>query len=205
MTRERLAARYEEHHATARSPGLVIDRTVRSDFFAARIGRGKTVLDLGCRDGALAAAYLAGNRVTGVDVDRAALERAAAAGLETVWADLEEPLPFDDGTFDVVVAGELLPHLRYPADLVAEARRVLRPGGVFLGSVPNAYRLKARVQFALGRQLPPDPTQFHLISPGRLRSLLAAHFASVELEFVASRFLRLSPRLFGNTILFAAS
>jgi SAM-dependent methyltransferase len=42
-----------------------------------------------------------------------------------VWADVDEPLPFDDAAFDVVVAAELLEHLRRPDLLMAEISRVL--------------------------------------------------------------------------------
>ena len=79
------------------------------------------MLDLGCRTGALTQHYAEGNDVVGVDVDRAALEQAVARlGIETVWADVEEGLPFEDESFDVVVAGELLEHLADPAAAVAK-------------------------------------------------------------------------------------
>ena len=64
------------------------------------------MLDLGCRDGALTSAYVEGNTVVGADIDQVALARAEKLGIETRWADLDEPLPFEDASFDVVVAGE---------------------------------------------------------------------------------------------------
>lgn len=168
-------------------------------------GPGRRVLDLGCRYGALTRAYAAGNDVVGVDVDRDALEQAAALGIETRWADVEEALPFESETFDVVVAGELLEHMRSPADVVAEASRVLRPGGTFVGSVPNFYRLKNRVQFLLGRtpDFFDDPTHLHFFSPDELRALLDG-FVDLELHFVAGRLTRVHPRLFGNDVVFTA-
>jgi len=54
---------------------------------------------------------------------------AAKLGIETHWADADAALPFPDESFDVVVAGELLEHIRDPGGLVDEAARVLRPGG----------------------------------------------------------------------------
>jgi SAM-dependent methyltransferase len=102
----------------------------------------------------LTSAYLPGNRVVGVDIDRVALARASQRGIETVWADLDEPLPFEDSTFDVVVIAEVLEHLRFPENVLAEAKRVLVPGGAIVGSVPNCYRLKSRLRFLLGR--PPE-------------------------------------------------
>src|SRR5829696_2471508 len=107
--RERACELYGEHHRTARSPEFVFGGGERVELFRAYVGGpGRRVLDLGCRYGALTRAYSLGNEVVGVDVDKVALEAAAGVGIETVWADVEEPLPFQDEAFDVVVAGELL-------------------------------------------------------------------------------------------------
>ena len=178
----------------------------RAELFRRYVGGpGRRVLDLGCRYGALTRAYAAGNEVVGVDVDQDALEQAAALGIETHWADVEEPLPFEDATFDVVVAGELLEHLRDPGAVLAEARRILRPHGTLVGSVPNFYRLKNRVQFLVGRtpDFFDDPTHLHFFSPAELRALLSG-FVEPELHFVAGRLTRLHPRLFGNDVVFSA-
>lgn len=204
MSLDQLAARYERHNTEARGPGFAVELDVRGRFFVERIGTGRTVLDVGCRDGTVAQAYLEGNRVSGVDVDRQALERAAARGLETTWADVTEPLPFDDGSFDAAVAGELLEHLPAPDRLVAEVARVLRPGGTFVGSVPNAYRLKNRLRVLAGRTFDTDPTHLRQFSPDSLRSLLAHRFDDIEVHFFAGRLVRLSPRAFGNVMVFAA-
>jgi len=161
------------------------------------------VLDLGCRDGALADAYLDGNTVVGVDVDRGSLARAAERGLVTVWGDLDEPLPFGDESFDVVVAAEVLEHLRLPARALAEARRVLRPGGLLVGSVPNCYRLKTRLRFLIGRAPESDPTLLHLFKPAAVSELLGA-FEDVEIRCIAGRLVRLSGPLFANDIAFRA-
>ena len=165
-------------------------------------GPGRRVLDLGCRYGALTRAYLEGNEVVGVDVDRDALAEAGKLGIETRWANVEELLPFEDESFDVVVAGELLEHVRDPERLVADARRLLRPGGRLVGSVPNAFRLPNRLRFLAG--LPPerDPTHLHMFTPREVEALLG-HFEDVELRLISSRFLRLHPRLFANDIVFA--
>ncbi len=177
---------------------------LRPAIFAKLVGGpGRRVLDLGCRYGALARAYLEGNEVVGVDVDREALAEAAKLGIETHWADVEQPLEFADDSFDVVVAGELFEHLRDPEAVVAEARRVLKPGGTLAGSVPNGYRLKNRIAFLLGRPPEQDPTHLQIFSPSDLRELLRA-FSDVELRFVAGRFVRMHPRLLANLIVFSA-
>jgi SAM-dependent methyltransferase len=50
-----------------------------------------------------------------------------------------DSLPFPDESFDVVVCDNVLEHLDQPARVFSEVRRVLRPGGVFLGKTPNRY------------------------------------------------------------------
>jgi SAM-dependent methyltransferase len=203
MTRlDDLARRYRTHHRSERAPDFVFGGEERARLFAQLVGGpGVRVLDLGCRYGALTRAYVGGNDVTGVDVDRDALAEAAKLGIETRWADVDDTLPFEDATFDVVVAGELLEHVARPEFVVAEMRRLLRPGGRAVGSVPNAYRLLNRIRFLRG--LPPerDPTHLHMFTPAAVHELLRG-FDGVELHLIASRFLRFHPRLFANDIVF---
>jgi SAM-dependent methyltransferase len=203
MGLEELSRRYAEHNRTERGAGFVFARPEREVLFRRYVGGpGRRVLDVGCRDGALTRAYTEGNDVVGVDADREALAEAAGLGIETVWADLDQPLDFPDASFDVVVAGELLEHLRDPQQLVREARRVLRPGATFVASVPNAYRLKGRVLFLLGRPPENDPTHLQMFSPGDVRSLLDG-FEDTHVHFVAGRLVPLHARLFANDIVFA--
>lgn len=202
---ERASERYRAHHRGSRSEEFVFAGPERAALFRDAIGTGRRVLDLGCRYGALTQAYVAGNEVVGVDVDRDALAEAAQLGIETVWADVEEPLPFADESFDAVVAGELLEHLRDPAALVADAYRLLRGGGLFLGSVPNFFRLKSRIRFLVGRtpEFLDDPTHLQFLSGDDVRRLLR-DFDAVELHYVAGRLTRLQPRLFANDLVFSA-
>jgi SAM-dependent methyltransferase len=202
---ERTSDRYRKHHEEARSREFIFAGEERVELFTRYIGGpGRRVLDIGCRYGALTSRYVAGNDVVGIDIDKAALETAAELGIETIWADAEESFPFEDESFDVVVAGELLEHVRDPAALVGEAHRVLRPRGTFVGSVPNAFRLKNRLRFLAGRQPERDPTHLHLFTPTDIRRLLS-RFEAVRLHFVASRFLRMHPRLFANDVVFAGT
>ncbi len=202
--RERIERAYRRHHEQSRSEGFVFCGPDRAPLFRDWIGGpGLRVLDLGCRDGALADVYLEGNTVVGVDADRAALARAAERGIETLWADLEEPLPFEDGSFDVVVAGEVLEHLRLPERALAEVSRVLRPGGLLVGSVPNCFRLKTRLRFLFGRPPESDPTLLHMFGPAATSRLLEP-FDEVEVRCIAGRLVRLSGRLFANDIAFRA-
>ena len=203
MSLERLSERYAEHNRLERGAGFVFAGAERIRLFRGYVGGpGRRVLDLGCRDGALTKAYAEGNEIVGVDADREALAEAAKLGIETHWADLDQPLPFEDAGFDVVVAGELLEHLRDPRRVVAEVQRVLRAGGTFVGSVPNAYRLKNRLRFLAGRKPEDDPTHLQMFSADDVRTLLSG-FDEPRLHFIAGRLVFLHARLFANDVVFA--
>ena len=97
-------------------------------------GIGGAVLAAGCGNGAFVArvAELDGvERVTGVDHDAGmlALARERLPGAVFVEA-AAEAMPFPDDSFDAAVARLLLQHVDDPAAVVAELRRVVRPGGL---------------------------------------------------------------------------
>jgi SAM-dependent methyltransferase len=123
----------------------------RPDQVAARAGllrrvlpsdrSGLRMLDLGCGAGentAALAAALGVDRPVGLDWAAPALTKAADAGVLPVQALLDgADLPFPDAAFDLVVLTEVIEHLVDTDHAVAEARRVLRPGGWFLVTTPN--------------------------------------------------------------------
>ena len=177
--------RYEEHHRERRDEGDFVFVPERIPLFVDAIGQGNA-----CSTSAAARCadkhFLEGNSVVGLDVDASALEKAAALGVEPVQANVEDPLPFEDATFDAVVAGELLEHLQFPDALVAEIWRVLRHEGDVVGSVPNAFRVQGRVRFLRGRPPEDDPTHLRMFSPREMHGLLDG-FEDVEVSFVGGR------------------
>lgn len=102
---------------------------------------GHRVLDAGCGSGPLTAALQdVGAVVTGFDLSPAMIELARARlgpDADLHVADLGGPLPFDDDAFDVVVASLCLHYLEDWAAPLTELRRVLRPGGRLVLSVPH--------------------------------------------------------------------
>jgi len=94
---------------------------------------GWRVLDLGCGSGRHIAPLVArGARVVALDLAPPVAEGA----LGVLVADGRR-LPFQDGTFDLVLASEVLEHVREPGAIIAESWRVLRPGGRLVVSVPR--------------------------------------------------------------------
>ncbi len=111
------------------------------------------VLDLGCFDGFISEKILLQGRkeVMGVDQLEKALERAAARGIQTVLADLDDAeFDFPDHSFDCVLVGEALDYLYDPDAVLEGIRRVLKPGGKLIVTVPNLASLGNRVLLLLG-------------------------------------------------------
>jgi SAM-dependent methyltransferase len=99
--------------------------------------RGTKILDVGCGSGWLADHF---DDYTGVDGSPDAVRSATAQGRNVALADVDEPLPFADGSFAGVVLKDLLEHVRDPVAVVGEVRRVLAPGGLVFASSPDAQR-----------------------------------------------------------------
>jgi SAM-dependent methyltransferase len=133
--------------------------------FVQSLGHAEQVLDLGCGDGRLTT-DLDAAELTAADVSPVALERAARRlpGARIVELELDAPLPFDDGSFDLVLCAETIEHVRDVQLFLSEIRRVLRPGGTLALSTP-AHLPLARL---------PDPLSPHLrlLSRHSLRRLL---------------------------------
>jgi SAM-dependent methyltransferase len=91
-------------------------------------------------------------------LSEANVRNAAALGIDMRQANATEPLPVGDAEYDCVVCLELLEHLTSPVVLLEEIRRVLRPDGRLVISVPNPYSWVEVYRELFGR---PD-TEGHL-------------------------------------------
>jgi SAM-dependent methyltransferase len=79
-------------------------------------------------------------------------EHCVIEGDVPVEADMNEPLPFEEGSFDGVVSQEGVEHLEDLAGFLRECRRVLRPGGHLWVTTPNYMDLSSRLAFLLSGQ-----------------------------------------------------
>lgn len=84
------------------------------------------------------------------------------------------PLGFADGSFDFVISFQVIEHVERDAELVREIKRVLRPGGKFIVTTPNAPMSLTR-----------NPWHVREYTASELRKLLEGEFSSVEALGVA--------------------
>jgi 2-polyprenyl-6-hydroxyphenyl methylase/3-demethylubiquinone-9 3-methyltransferase len=115
---------------------LRAEAQLRNPWLADTLGAApRAVLDLGCGGGFLAN-YLAacGHRMVGIDTSAEALgvaQRYDHTRRAVYLVGDACALPFADASFDAVCAMDLIEHVTAPERLIAEAARVLRPGGLF--------------------------------------------------------------------------
>src|SRR5262249_32831335 len=64
-------------------------------------------------------------------------------------ADLDEPLPFESDVFDTIVWTEGIGYVENSNGVLREFRRVLKPGGVVVITMPNVFSLQSRFKFLL--------------------------------------------------------
>jgi len=157
--------------------------------------RAARVLDLGCGTAGTGVAFaLAGARTVGLDHSPRMLSlasmRAADEGakLALVEGDVRA-LPFRPGAFDVCICDQVIEHVRGYPRLVAEAYRILRPGGLLLLSAPHRLAIREghtgllfaswlphawaeRYATLRGRRMPGEPWDVWLELPWTVRRRL---------------------------------
>ncbi len=118
------------------APGIRDEAALDRLVAASGAGPDDEVLDVACGPGLVVCAFArVARHATGIDVTPAMLDRArelaAEAGLANVtWRQGEVlPLPYPDGAFSIVVSRFAFHHLEDPGAVLAEMRRVCRPGG----------------------------------------------------------------------------
>lgn len=143
-------------------------RAVRN--LVSKYGTGEPMLDAGCGTGLNLAALPAGS--VGIDLNprNLALVRARLPQHVAVEGDIET-MPFEDGSFGTVLCTEVLEHVPYPEQALREIRRVLRPGGTLIGSVP-ARSMVWKLRF-LSSTCPGDEPFHNEYRPPEVKALLA--------------------------------
>ena len=138
------------HH---RDGEIVLDARVHVALGLVSPRKGGALLDIGCATGVLTDIF--GKRaqvssLTGVDF----IDHATPFAFRRLNLDGDDPLPFADASFDVVLCLETLEHLHDTDRMVREIHRVLLPGGYAILSVPRLDALLSIGMLAVGLQPP---------------------------------------------------
>jgi len=154
----------------------------RREFLRSELRPGDRALDLGCGLGTFTAVLAElGAHPIGAEVAENAVRRARALhpGVDFRLVSTDEPLPFDDCSFELLWASEVIEHIADTARWLSEVRRVLVPGGRLLLSTPD----HPRVAFALrGVERFSDPLGDHLhLYTKRSLARLLSEFAFSEI------------------------
>jgi 2-polyprenyl-3-methyl-5-hydroxy-6-metoxy-1,4-benzoquinol methylase len=117
------------------------------------VGTADRVLDVGCSSGYLARRLIErGSSVVGIEVDEQAAEEARDVCEQVFVGDVETmELPFEDASFDVVLCGDVIEHLRQPDAFLTRIRPLIRPGGRLVLTTPNVANWSIRLALLFGR------------------------------------------------------
>ena len=111
-------------------------RWVAKQFFSQI--RGKKILEIGCGEGSLLKMLAGQNEVYGVDISSSGVEKTKEKGIPCHLADASnDPLPYEDNFFDIVITLETIEHVENPHRMLWEIKRVLKEGGPLLISIPG--------------------------------------------------------------------
>ena len=154
------------------------------------VGTNHRVLDVGCYDGTIAKLISAqGNQVIGIDISKKAVHMARKNGIQAYVCNLEEdPFPKSLGTFDVIIAGEIIEHIFDPDALLDKLARILKPGGHLIITTPNIAGLGSRLSLLLGQLpwmvendlLPGKSGHIRYFTYSELEKILIRHSFSIE-------------------------
>jgi len=168
MTTDGLKALYDHKYRNERWAPLVLRpdawSTNRLDDTARllRTEKGGALLELGCGGGQfIAAVGKPFDRIVGIDLSDVRIETARAAlreydpalaeRTEFIAGSADDPLRFPDQSFDVVIACAVIEHVVDLFGALDEIRRVCKPGGCLIMTVPNLAYLKHVMGLLFGR------------------------------------------------------
>ena len=117
------------------------------------------VLELGCADGAFAAAVKShtGAEVWGIELSDAAAQQAATVVDRILVGDAGDRIAeLPDAYFDAIVCNDVLEHLVDPLVILTRLRSKLKPDGVVVASIPNIRYLPALSKIVFRKDFPQD-------------------------------------------------
>lgn len=127
------------------------------DIIIDMVESNSTVLDLGCGDGSLGEELMKRKKckVFGIDISEVAVKHARRKGINARVGNLEEPLDFEDNSFEYVILCDVLEHLFDPLFTLKEAFRVSKK--YVIVAFPNFAYFKSRLELLFFGIFPKSP------------------------------------------------
>ena len=163
-------------------------RVKKSIQIIQRISPKGRLLDVGCSTGEWALFWKNdGWESYGIDVNKENISQAEKKGIITKLCDLNsQQIPFADGYFDVIIAGEVIEHLVDTDRFVRDLFRCLKVGGYLLITTPNLVSLENRLRILFGFY--PIWVDYKLENSGHVRAYtprtLKKHLHSIGFEII---------------------
>ncbi|MBN1346107.1 MAG: class I SAM-dependent methyltransferase [Phycisphaerae bacterium] len=179
-------------------------RRIVMELLGGCVGPGGAVLEVGCGGGYLSAALVKeGRRQVAADISYDAVRFARERGaLDAMVFDASRAWPLAAASFDAVLMLDVLEHLDEDARALAEARRVLRDGGVLIATVPAHQGLFSEWDRLVGHRR--RYARGQLAAAARAAGLRPLRITAWNLvSFVPAVLLRTRDRLFGSRQTFA--
>lgn len=142
---------------------------------------GAEVLDIGCSSGNFGKELIRQKqcRVVGIDINESDLKIAAKHLTKVFKKDIERDSLDDLGTFDYVLMADIIEHVIGPVPVLKKVKKLLKPGGKLIFSVPNMANIANRVELLGGR--------FEYTEYGMLDETHLHYYDRVELEKVLTQ------------------
>lgn len=172
------------------------------------------LIELGCRDGILGKFLKANNKnniiLYGIDIDKSFIGKAESNGYKCKICDLNfEQIPYDDNSFDCVIAFEIIEHIPFYHNILSETARILRDKGYLFLTTPNIAHLRNRFKLLLGKDIHRVYTKnqkdihFRMFSIESINKLISLHnfdciFANILTSSKSNR-LKTIKKIFPNT------
>lgn len=141
-------------------------------------GERSSVLDVGCSSGHFGQALIRDKqcKVVGVDINEADLKIAAKHLSKAVKKDIERDDLGDLGSFDYILMADIIEHVIDPVKVLKKIKKLLKPGGKLVFSVPNMANIINRIELLGGRF---EYTEYGLLDETHLH-----YYDRIELEKV---------------------
>lgn len=110
----------------------------------------KRILDVACGISTLGKEF--GSQVYGLDLNPEAVRVAQKNDINAKIGDVEKKWDYSDNYFDIVIASHIIEHVVNPDQLILEAKRVLKKGGLFIVATPNLAAWFNRILLFFGVQ-----------------------------------------------------